>query len=240
MIAAETTVRKIYPISTPMVNDWSELFTPGVEQHYRRGQVVFPRNHLHPYVYQVVKGLVAICSVSQNDDVILDAPGKGDLVNLDGILPAPNESYRATALTGSTILRRLPLTEVQVALQSRQKWNEMVHQYLLNQIQRSQQRIHDLMVLSAPERIILFLMQYVLKQGRQVGFEWVVQPVLTHHEIGLLTGTGRQTVTTVLNELRSEDVVHFTRNYFIIRNLEKMTTLSGCPVREEFRTANRK
>ncbi|MCB0672115.1 MAG: Crp/Fnr family transcriptional regulator [Saprospiraceae bacterium] len=227
MIAAETSVRKIYPITTPVVNDWNELFSRGVEQSYRRGQIIFSRNQQHPFVYQVVKGLVAIRSI-QNTDVILDAPGKGDLINLDGLFQDPSETYQATALTGSTILKRVPVGDIQLALQTRQKINELVHQHLLNQIKRSQDRIHDLMVLSAPERIIHFLMQYVLKQGRPVGLEWVVQPVLTHQEIGLLTGTGRQTVTTVLNELRAEGVVHFTRNYFIIRNLAKMTALSGC------------
>ena len=45
------------------------------------------------------------------------------------------------------------------------------------------------------------------KRGERVGFETVVRKFLTHQEIANITATSRQTVTTVLNDLRSRDII---------------------------------
>jgi CRP/FNR family transcriptional regulator, cyclic AMP receptor protein len=45
---------------------------------------------------------------------------------------------------------------------------------------------------------------------------------LTHQDIANLTATSRQTVTTVLNDLRERNVLTFSRNRLLIRNLAQL------------------
>jgi len=40
--------------------------------------------------------------------------------------------------------------------------------------------------------------------------------------MGNLSDTSRQTVTTVLNELKAVNLIHFTRRYIVIRNLDAL------------------
>jgi CRP-like cAMP-binding protein len=45
---------------------------------------------------------------------------------------------------------------------------------------------------------------------------------LTHKDIAALTGTSRQTVTTILNELKDKNLINFDRKKILIRDLETL------------------
>jgi CRP-like cAMP-binding protein len=62
----------------------------------------------------------------------------------------------------------------------------------------------------------------VEKNGQRVGYEWVVRNFITHQEIANLTATSRQTVTTVLNELRNGEIITFNRKRLLVRDVDKL------------------
>ena len=45
---------------------------------------------------------------------------------------------------------------------------------------------------------------------------------LTHKDIAALTGTSRQTVTTILNELKDQNLINFDRKKILIRDLDRL------------------
>jgi CRP-like cAMP-binding protein len=45
---------------------------------------------------------------------------------------------------------------------------------------------------------------------------------LTHKAIAAFTGTSRQTVPTILNQLKEQNLIHFDRKQILIRDLEKL------------------
>jgi len=67
-----------------------------------------------------------------------------------------------------------------------------------------------------------FLKELAEENGEQVGTEIMVKHHLTHQDIANLTASSRQTVTTVLNELRSKNLIYFERKKFLIRSLEEL------------------
>jgi CRP-like cAMP-binding protein len=71
-------------------------------------------------------------------------------------------------------------------------------------------------------RIVEFLVDLANRKGERVGFETVVRKFLTHQEIANLTATSRQTVTTVLNDLRSKELIKFDRRRLLIRDKERL------------------
>ena len=58
---------------------------------------------------------------------------------------------------------------------------------------------------------------------KKVGNEYFIEQNLSHREIASLIATSRQTVTKLLNELRTKDLIDFNRRKIIIRNLEALT-----------------
>ena len=91
-----------------------------------------------------------------------------------------------------------------------------------NRAMEMEKRLESLIFKDSRSRIIEFLLDLNDKKGQRVGYEWVVRKFITHQEIANLTATSRQTVTSVLNELKGENVLTFDRKRLLIRDLEKL------------------
>ena len=85
-----------------------------------------------------------------------------------------------------------------------------------------EQRLESLVFKDSRTRIIEFLKNLAAKKGQRVGYEMLVRKFLTHQEIANLTATSRQTVTTVLNELRNKNILIFNRRRLLIRDMDKL------------------
>jgi CRP-like cAMP-binding protein len=85
-----------------------------------------------------------------------------------------------------------------------------------------EQRLESLVFKDSRSRIVEFLIELVEKNGQRVGYEWVVRKFITHQEIANLTATSRQTVTTVLNELRNKELLTFNRKRLLVRDREAL------------------
>ena len=85
-----------------------------------------------------------------------------------------------------------------------------------------EQRLQSLVFKDSRTRIIEFLHELAEKKGQRVGYEMLVRKFLTHQEIANLTATSRQTVTTVLNELRNENIITFNRKRMLVRDMDKL------------------
>lgn len=85
-----------------------------------------------------------------------------------------------------------------------------------------ERRLTSLVFKDSRSRIIEFLIDLVHTKGQRIGYEWVVRKFITHQEIANLTATSRQTVTTTLNELRTDNILTFNRKRLLIRDLGKL------------------
>lgn len=90
----------------------------------------------------------------------------------------------------------------------------------------SQQRMEALLFKDARTRIVEYIIEQAYKHGRRRSGITYVGNHLTHQEIATYTGTSRQTVTTILNELRGEELLDFDRKQFTIPNLEQLESQS--------------
>ena len=84
-------------------------------------------------------------------------------------------------------------------------------------------RLESLVFKDSRTRIIEFLINLANNKGQRVGYETLVRKFMTHQEIANLTATSRQTVTTVLNDLRSRNILTFDRRRLLIRDLALLT-----------------
>lgn len=89
-------------------------------------------------------------------------------------------------------------------------------------LRKTERRLESLIFKDARARIIDFLKDSVEKRGRKVGFEMLLKHSLTQQDIANITGTSRQTVTSVLNDLRKSDLIYFNRRSILIRDMERL------------------
>jgi CRP/FNR family transcriptional regulator, cyclic AMP receptor protein len=89
-------------------------------------------------------------------------------------------------------------------------------------LRQAEHRVEDLLNKDAKTRIIDYLRQAVRERGRQIGYEIHLRHDLTQQDIASITGTSRQTVTQVLNDLRKSNLIHFARQNILVRDISKL------------------
>ena len=89
-------------------------------------------------------------------------------------------------------------------------------------LRRAENRLEALIFKDARTRIVDFLKDTASRRGRRVGYETLVKHSMTQQDIANLTGTSRQTVTSVLNELRKSNLIYFNRKSILIRDIANL------------------
>ena len=89
-------------------------------------------------------------------------------------------------------------------------------------LMKLERKLELLVFKDARTRIIEFLKDAASWKGKKVGFETMIPTKLTHKDIAALTGTSRQTVTTILNELKEKNLINFDRKKILIRDLAQL------------------
>jgi CRP-like cAMP-binding protein len=85
--------------------------------------------------------------------------------------------------------------------------------------------VTDLVFKDVRQRVIAFLLNYAENFGKIRAGIVTIPMHLSHQEIALLTGAARQTVTTILNDLRSRDYIDFSRKQMTLKDMEGLRAL---------------
>ncbi len=93
---------------------------------------------------------------------------------------------------------------------------------LANKISTTESRIESLIGKDARSRIIAFLKQNIISTGKKIGYEVMMQNNMTQQDIANYTGTSRQTVTQVFNELKKMNIIHFNRRNLLVRDMARL------------------
>ena len=85
-------------------------------------------------------------------------------------------------------------------------------------LMKTRNRLERLWFLSAKERIILLLKDLSKEHGQLVTNGITVNLFLTHQDMAALASSSRQTVTSILSELESYDLIKYNRNQILLKN----------------------
>ncbi len=189
---------------------------------YKKGEFIYiPEDHSDK-IYFIHRGRVKIGLFGDGDKEIIKAIlGVGEVFGEMAIISEGGRKEFAKAME-----------ETEVCIVHKRDINTLfkertgLQNYFLNlfgsRILEIENRLESLVFKDSRSRIVDYLIELTNKRGERVGYEVVVRKFLTHQEIANLTATSRQTVTTVLNELRAKDLIKFDRRRLLIRNKEKL------------------
>jgi CRP-like cAMP-binding protein len=128
----------------------------------------------------------------------------------------------AQALNTEVIYFKLKQDDFKTLMRMNKELSFKVINFMGKRLERIENKLESFIFRNARSRIIDFLKENALERGRQVGYELFFKHNLTQQDIANLTGTSRQTVTSVLNELKKLNLIHFNRNGVLIRDIAKL------------------
>jgi CRP-like cAMP-binding protein len=185
-----------------------------------KGDFIYMPNDKSGNIYFITKGSVKIVSQGEDDKKITKAIlGKGEVFGELAIFG--EEQRRDSALATED-------TELCVAdaknLKNLMKEHSNISLFFMNllgsKLLKMEKRLESLVFRDSKTRVMEYLINLVETKGSRVGFEHVVRGFTTHQEIANLTATSRQTVTTLLNDLRKKNIITFNRKNLLVRDLE--------------------
>lgn len=193
-----------------------------VAKPYKKGEYIYVPAEDSDKIYFIFEGRVKIGAFNEDGKEITKAIlGKGEVF---GELAAIGEGKRrdfAVAMEKSTVCV-LPATDIKSMIKENQGLSGFLMNIMGRKVLETEQRLESLVFKDSRSRIVEFLHNMAIKKGQKVGFEVVVRNFITHQEIANMTATSRQTVTTILNELRNANVLTFDRRRLLIRDMDKL------------------
>lgn len=194
--------------------------------YYRKAprfQFIFMPDETADHLYFLLQGRVKTGTFASDGREVIKEILQAETVFGDLALAGEEKrSEYAQALHEDVEYLSVRVSDFQMLLQHNQKLVFACLQHLSHRLQRVEERLAKLVLKDARERIIEFLVETAGREGRRVGYETLVKHHLTQQDIANLTGTSRQTVTSVLNDLRKSNLIYFNRNSILIRDLEKL------------------
>jgi len=210
--------------------DVSGLFCPqkvargDMDQHahktYKKGAYIFLPEEYADKIFFITQGRVKIGSYGESGKEITKAIlSDGEVFGELSLIGEERRRDFAYAMEDTqTCILTVP--EMKSLMRDHNALNLFIMRIMGSRVLEMEQRLEALVFKDSRTRVIDFLRELAAKRGQRVGYETVVRKFMTHQEIANLTATSRQTVTTILNELRNKNILTFDRRRLLIRDLD--------------------
>jgi CRP/FNR family transcriptional regulator, cyclic AMP receptor protein len=139
-----------------------------------------------------------------------------------GLVGEESRQDFARAMNEDVLLCVIRVDDFQKLMESNHRLCLRVISMMGKRLRSAENRLESLIFKDARTRIVEFLKDSVVTRGRRVGYEMLLKHSLTQQDIANLTGTSRQTVTSVLNDLRKSDLIYFHRRSILVRDMAKL------------------
>jgi CRP/FNR family cyclic AMP-dependent transcriptional regulator len=190
--------------------------------HYKKDQYIFFPEDAATHIYMIVSGHVRIGHYQEDGkEVITAILSTGEIF---GELAMAGEEKRkgyAQAME-ATVICPLSITQLADLMKENKELSFKILKLIGLRLMKLERKLELLVFKDARTRIIEFLKDAASWKGKKVGFETMIATRLTHKDIAALTGTSRQTVTTILNELKEKNLINFDRKKILIRDLDAL------------------
>ncbi len=207
--------------------DEQTLMEMAVKSHMSRSkkkEVIYFPEEPSDTIYFLKGGKIKLSRISPDGQTTtLALLGAGEIFGESAILGQETHENIAEVVEDALICA-IDKRVFQELLEKSNMLNRSVNTLIGDRIRSVESKIEDLVFKDAHERVVDFLARYVKTFGKQLVDIWEVRPFLTHQEIAELTATSRQTVNAILNELKSEGKIDFSRQYLRVPDLQDLIT----------------
>jgi len=191
--------------------------------YFKKDQFIYFPDEPAQYIYMIAEGRVRIGNyLDDGKEVVTAILGMGEIF---GELALAGEEKRrdfAQAMDDKTTVCPLSIEELKQLMYGNQELSFKMLKLVGLRLMKLERKLELLVFKDARTRIIEFIKDSATWKGKKVGYETLVPTKLTHKDIAALTGTSRQTVTTILNELKEKNLINFDRKKILVRDLANL------------------
>ncbi|HHG85095.1 MAG TPA: Crp/Fnr family transcriptional regulator [Bacteroidetes bacterium] len=200
------------------------LISRGNELDFSKNENLYMEGTLSDRIFIVLKGRIKIGTYAEDEkEVLKNLIHKGELFGEGAVFGESRRRDFAAAMDDGVIILEIMASEASQIMRTNPEISFKITTQIAQKLRTAERRLEALTFKNSRTRIIEFLKDTARKQGRKVGYETLLRPFLTHQDIGNLTTTSRQTVSSVLNELKGSNMIYYDRHRLLIRDLSVLT-----------------
>jgi CRP/FNR family cyclic AMP-dependent transcriptional regulator len=190
---------------------------------YPRATMIYTTEMEIDRVYFVMQGMVKIGTFSSDGrEVIKHILQPFDMFGELALTGVANNGDFAGSLKDPVEVLRVPVEMLKSLMVKHPDMIMRLMASLATRIRRTERRLEELVHNDARGRLVAFIREQAERNGVMFGTETLVRHGLTHQEISNITGTSRQLITIVLNQMRRENLINFDRSTILVRDIKNL------------------
>ncbi|QTN38412.1 Crp/Fnr family transcriptional regulator [Cryomorphaceae bacterium] len=191
-------------------------------RHFRvfdKNETVYFSDDSADTIYLVASGRVKIVQYTEaGDEVVKGVLERGEIFGEMALLGETRRSEVAQVVEEGTTLCPVNIEMMQDLMKDNQEFTLRIYKMIGVKMKKMERRIENLVFKDVRARLEDFIQELANEKGVEIENGAVkVTHFFTHKNIANLIGTSRQTVTTLLNELREEGYLEFDRRSFTVK-----------------------
>lgn len=189
-----------------------------------KGTHIYFPNEPSKVIFFLKNGRVKIGSYSEDGkEIIKGIMHPGDMFGEMALVGQEKRKDFAIAMDDDVRVCTMNVEEILDMMRGNPELSLKVTATIGDRLAKFERKFESLIFKDARTRIVDLIHEMASDRGKVLaGGEVLLEHSLTHQDIASLTATSRQTVTTVLNELKEKEIINFDRKTILIHELEKL------------------
>ncbi len=190
---------------------------------FKSSEIIYLPEEEAKFLHVIVQGRVRIGKYLKDGKEVTKAIlGEGEVFGEMALAGEEKRNEFAEAMENDTKICMLSIDDIRNLMLNDSDMSLRIMKWMGLRLQKLERKIELLAFRDARTRIVEFLKDAAAWKGKPIGHEVLIRTKLTHSDIAKLTATSRQTVSEVLNQLKSEDQIYTERGKILIRDVESL------------------
>jgi CRP-like cAMP-binding protein len=208
----------------------SSLEQRALIRNFPRNSAVYLPSDASGGAFLLARGRVRICSATPEGKLaILTFVEPGELFGELSLVQLGEREERAETVIDSTVVY-LPGDEMGRLMEVSADVSLGIMKLIGMRRKRLERRLRSLLFRSNRDRLAHLLLELAEQYGRTTDEGVLLDIKLSHSDLSSIIGATRETVTTLLGEMRHDELLKIGRQRIVIRDLRRLAEMGEMPV----------
>lgn len=203
-------------------NEWRNITSRAEIQHMHKKQVLYSQTAPTNSVYILKEGKVKISWFTPDGkEIILSIIGPGESFGELALIGQKQREEMAQALEDAVVYVIQP-EDMWSLMQTNPSVSLNLFKQLGERIKKLQSRLEAMIIKNTDQRIVALIKEIALEHGHIIAGDSQhreIRLALTHEDIAKLTATSRQSVSTLMKDLKKQGLIKYDRRRIYITDL---------------------
>lgn len=191
---------------------------------YNKGEFVYFSDDASKNIFLIAEGKVKILNYTEEgNEVVKGILAKGELFGELVVLGEEKRTDYAQASDNNTVVCQMDVEQLKDLMKDNKEFAFAINKIIGLRIRKLERRLDALVFKDVRTRLVEFIKDLSEERGKETHSGILVEHFYTHKDMADLIGTSRQTVTTIFNDLKGEQLLDFTRKEISIPDLNKLS-----------------